>query len=59
VFQKCNNKFCHYLANVASRLIKEKTGARFIDVEPAAFVDSQYTERELWELTKEIWQALA
>jgi [ribosomal protein S5]-alanine N-acetyltransferase len=44
--------FCNARGNIASRRIKEKTGARFIGIEPAAFVDPQYTERELWELMK-------
>lgn len=43
------------LGNIRSRRIKEKTGARFIRTEPAKFVNSAYTEREVWELTKEEW----
>ncbi len=50
--------FSNAKGNVPSQRIKEKTGARLIGVEPAAFVDPQYMERELWELTKEMWQAL-
>jgi RimJ/RimL family protein N-acetyltransferase len=46
--------FSNARRNVASCRIKENTGARFIGIEPAAFVDPQYTERELWELTKEM-----
>ncbi len=36
--------------------MKEKTGARFIDVKPAKFVDPKYTEQEVWELTKSDWE---
>jgi [ribosomal protein S5]-alanine N-acetyltransferase len=50
--------FSNARGNIASRRVKEKTGARLIGIEPATFVDPQYTERELWELTKEMWQAL-
>ncbi len=45
--------------NLASRRIKEKTGARLVRIEPAEFVDPAYTERELWELTKEAWRAVS
>ena len=41
--------------NIASRRIKEKTGAVLIDVRPAKFVDPQYTSHEIWSLTKEAW----
>ena len=44
------------LGNQQSRRITEKTGAHFLGHEPAKFVDPKYTERELWELTKEDWQ---
>ncbi len=47
--------FANAVGNIASRRIKEKTGARFMGVEPAKFVDPVYTEHELWELTKEEW----
>jgi [ribosomal protein S5]-alanine N-acetyltransferase len=47
--------FSNARGNIASHRVKEKTGARFIGIQPAAFVDPQYTERELWELTKEMW----
>lgn len=48
--------FSNARGNIPSRRIKEKTGARFIGVEPAEFVDPLYRERELWELTKEEWR---
>lgn len=47
--------FSNAKGNIQSRRIKEKTGAKFIGVEPAEFVDSLYTEHELWELTKQDW----
>jgi [ribosomal protein S5]-alanine N-acetyltransferase len=43
--------------NVGSRRIKEKMGAKLIRIEPAEFVDPAYTEREIWELTKDEWTA--
>lgn len=45
------------LGNERSRRIKEKAGARLVSVEPAAFVDPEYTQHELWELRKEDWLA--
>ena len=47
--------FANALGNTKSRRVKEKTGARFIGVEPAKFVNPSYSEHELWELTKEDW----
>jgi len=47
--------FTNARGNVRSRRIKEKTGARLIGVKPAAFVDPDYSEHEIWELTKEEW----
>ncbi len=47
--------FANAVGNTKSRRIKEKTGAKFLGVAPAKFVDPQYTEHELWELTKEDW----
>ena len=41
--------------NVRSRRVKEKSGARLIGVVPAKFVNPEYTEQEIWELTKEMW----
>lgn len=48
--------FSNALGNIASRRIKEKTGARYIGVRPAQFVDPKFTHSELWELTKEEWE---
>lgn len=47
--------FANAVGNIASRRVKEKTGARLIDVRPAKFVDPKYTEHEVWELKKEDW----
>jgi [ribosomal protein S5]-alanine N-acetyltransferase len=44
------------LGNKASRRVKEKTGARLVDVRPAKFVDPSYTLHEIWELSKEDWE---
>jgi RimJ/RimL family protein N-acetyltransferase len=43
--------------NQPSRRVKEKTGARLVDVRPAKFVDPNYTQHEIWELSKEDWLA--
>ena len=47
--------FANAVGNERSRRIKEKTGARLIDVRPAKFVNPDYTEHEIWELTKPEW----
>ncbi len=47
--------FTNAKGNRRSARIKEKTGARFIKCEPAGFVDSAYTEHEIWELHKDEW----
>lgn len=51
--------FANAVGNSRSRRIKEKTGARLIDVRPAKFVNPSYTEHEVWELTKEDWTRFA
>ena len=45
--------FANAVGNLKSRRVKEKTGCRLIDIRPAKFVNSKYTEHEIWELTKE------
>ena len=45
------------VGNPASRRIKENIGAVFLRTEPAVYVNPDYTEREVWELTKERWKA--
>ena len=47
--------FANAIGNLRSRRIKEKTGARLIAAKPARFIDPEYTEQEVWELTKEEW----
>lgn len=47
--------FSNAVGNLKSRRIKEKTGATFIGVRPAKFVDPKITEAETFELTKESW----
>jgi len=47
--------FTNAKGNQRSRRIKEKTGAKCIGVKPAKFTDPQYTDSEIWELTKEQW----
>jgi ribosomal-protein-alanine N-acetyltransferase len=46
------------LGNMQLRRIKEKDGAVFLRTEPAysPYVNPDYKERELWELTKERWE---
>ena len=50
--------FANAVSNKRSARIKEKTGARFIGVEPVQYVDPLLTQRELYELTKEEWLKL-
>ncbi|MCB0367926.1 MAG: GNAT family N-acetyltransferase [Bdellovibrionales bacterium] len=47
--------FANALGNQRSRRIKEKTGAKFVEVKPAKFVDPKFTEHEIWELKKVDW----
>lgn len=47
--------FSNALGNNKSRRIKEKTGATFIELRPANYVDPQVKQAEMWELTKENW----
>jgi RimJ/RimL family protein N-acetyltransferase len=41
--------FTNAVGNLRSRRIKEKTGARLIEVRPAKFVDPLYSQHEIWE----------
>jgi ribosomal-protein-alanine N-acetyltransferase len=50
--------FTNAVGNIRSARIKQKTGARLIGREPAQYVDSAFTEREVYELTKVDWYAL-
>ena len=47
--------FSNALGNQGSHRIKEKTGATLIRIGSGAFVDPAFTQREIWELTKEKW----
>jgi [ribosomal protein S5]-alanine N-acetyltransferase len=49
--------FANAVGNKRSHRIKEKTGARLLRTEPAKFVNPLYTEREIWEITKDEWNA--
>ncbi len=51
--------FANAVGNLKSRRVKEKTGAQLIDVQPARFVNPEYTEHEIWELKKEKWNNLS
>jgi len=44
------------LGNERSRRIKEKAGAVLLRTEAARFVDPVYTQREVWELTRDAWR---
>jgi ribosomal-protein-alanine N-acetyltransferase len=60
-FQELNFEtllFSNAKGNTPSRRIKEKTGATFLRIEPASFVDPTYREKELWELKKDSWYKL-
>ena len=48
--------FANAVGNLKSRRVKEKTGAKLIDVKPAKFVNPEYTEHEIWELKREDWK---
>ena len=47
--------FDNAVQNLGSKRIKEKTGCRFIELRPQNFVNPQFTESEIWELTKQDW----
>lgn len=49
--------FTNAKGNQRSRRIKEKTGAKFIGLKSAKFTDPQYTDSEVWELTKACWDS--
>ena len=48
--------FANAVGNLKSRRVKEKTGATLIDIKPAQFVNPNYNEHEIWELTKGNWK---
>jgi [ribosomal protein S5]-alanine N-acetyltransferase len=45
------------VGNLQSRRVKEKTGAVFVRVEPGRYIDPVYTQREIWEMTRQAWEA--
>lgn len=49
-------RFSNAVGNYRSRRVKEKTGAKLLYTKPKKFVSSEYTEHEIWELTKEEWK---
>jgi [ribosomal protein S5]-alanine N-acetyltransferase len=48
--------FSNAVGNVRSRRIKEKSNAVLCRIEPAKFVNPDYTQHEVWELTKSAWK---
>ncbi len=48
--------FANAIKNKKSGRVKEKTGATQIRIEPAEYVDPEYTEQEVWELTASDWR---
>jgi RimJ/RimL family protein N-acetyltransferase len=47
--------FTNAVGNLASRRVKEKSGATYIETRPTKFVSPEFTHTELWELTKQNW----
>lgn len=43
--------------NIRSRRLKEKVGAEFLYLKPSELVNPEYTESEIWRLTKEAWES--
>lgn len=48
--------FTNAVGNGPSHRIKDKMGARLLYTKPAKFVDPDFKEHEVWELSKEAWQ---
>ncbi len=46
---------CNAKGNLKSSKIKAKMGARFVGLEDGKYVNSLYTQREIWNLTKQDW----
>ncbi len=49
--------FANAVGNHGSHRVKEKTGAKLVEVRPGKFVDPELTQQELWELTYKDWFA--
>jgi RimJ/RimL family protein N-acetyltransferase len=47
--------FANAIENTGSHRVKEKTGARPIDIRPAKYADPNLTHAQYWELTKDDW----
>ena len=47
--------FSNAKGNKGSSRIKEKTGAKYLRSEPCKFVDPEYTESEIWVLSRSDW----
>lgn len=45
------------VGNIRSRRVKEKTGARLIGTRPSKFASPNYTESEIWEISKADWKS--
>lgn len=50
--------FANAVGNDKSSRVKAKTGAKLLRREPAEYKNPAYSEREIWELTKEDWKKL-
>lgn len=48
--------FDNAVQNLASRRVKEKTGCRYIGLKPQKFLNPEFAESEIWELSKADWQ---
>lgn len=44
------------VGNLRSRRVKEKSGAKLIGTKPTKFVSPNYSESELWVISKEDWK---
>ncbi len=54
VFTRCGFErviICNAAGNMRSRRVSEKLGAKLLRTEPAEYVNPEYKEREVWELT--------
>lgn len=47
--------FANAAGNRRSSRVKEKTGARLLEVVPGRYVSPEYSQQEIWELTREQW----
>ena len=47
--------FANAIENTGSHRVKEKTGAKLIDIRTAKYADPKLTHAQYWELTKDDW----